>query len=164
MKRLHWILLLGFLLGLAGFSTVAAQTPMPPSDDQVNAIAKQMFCPVCESTPLDVCPTEACKQWRELIRLKLSEGWSEQQIKDYFVEQYGVRVLAEPPRQGFNWLFYVVPPVLLLAGVAVLYQACTSMRQTAVPLEAETEAVAQPAPAEGDEYLRRVEAELKKRN
>jgi cytochrome c-type biogenesis protein CcmH len=163
MKRLHWILLLGFLLGLAGFSTVAAQTPMPPSDDQVNAIAKQMFCPVCESTPLDVCPTEACKQWRELIRLKLSEGWSEQQIKDYFVEQYGVRVLAEPPRQGFNWLFYVVPPVLLLAGVVILYRAFTSMRQTA-PLESEANEPAQPAPVESDDYLRRVEEELKKRN
>lgn len=162
MKRFHWILLLGCLLGLVGFSTAAAQTPMPPSDDQVNAIAKQMFCPVCESTPLDVCPTEACKQWRELIRLKLSEGWSEQQIKDYFVEQYGARVLAEPPRQGLNWFFYVIPPVLMLAGVAVLYRAFTSMRQTA-PVEPETDQPA-PAPVEADAYLRRVEEELKKRN
>lgn len=161
MKRFSWIFLFAILLGLVGFSSAAAQTPQPPSDDEVNAIAKQMFCPVCESTPLDVCPTEACKQWRELIRLKLSEGWSEQQIKDYFVEQYGARVLAEPPRQGFNWVFYLVPPLFLLVGVYLLYRAFVSMRQ---PVAAETDPV-EPAPsAEADEYLRRVEAELKKRN
>ena len=53
-----------------------AQQPTP-SDDEVNAIAKQLFCPVCENTPLDVCPTQACAQWRELIREKLAAGWSE---------------------------------------------------------------------------------------
>ena len=70
-----------------------AQDTSAISDDQVNAIAKQMFCPVCENTPLDVCPTQACAQWRELIRQKLAAGWSDQEIKDYFVEQYGARVL-----------------------------------------------------------------------
>jgi cytochrome c-type biogenesis protein CcmH len=42
---------------------VFAQQPTP-SDDQVNAIARQLYCPVCENTPLDVCPTTACHQWR----------------------------------------------------------------------------------------------------
>src|SRR5688572_31208544 len=42
-----------------------------PTDDEVNKIAKQLYCPVCESTPLDVCPTEACRQWRDVIRTML---------------------------------------------------------------------------------------------
>ena len=50
-----------------------------PTDDEVNAIAKQLFCPVCENVPLDVCPTQACKDWREDIRQKLAAGWSEEQ-------------------------------------------------------------------------------------
>ena len=41
---------------------------------EVNAIASQLYCPVCESTPLDVCPTEACRQWRDVIRTMLTEG------------------------------------------------------------------------------------------
>ena len=45
-----------------------------PTDDDVNKIAKQLYCPVCESTPLDVCPTEACRQWREVIRTMLADG------------------------------------------------------------------------------------------
>ena len=86
-----------------------ASQPPQPSDDQVNAIARQLYCPVCENIPLDVCPTQACMQWRELIREKLSAGWTEQQIKDYFVQQYGDRVLATPPPRGLNWLAYILP-------------------------------------------------------
>src|SRR3972149_667152 len=84
-------------------ASVAVQPP-PPSDDEVNAIAHQLYCPVCENVPLDVCPTQACDQWRSTIRDKLAQGWSEAQIKDYFVEQYGARVLATPPASGLNWL------------------------------------------------------------
>ncbi|NQS91637.1 MAG: hypothetical protein HQ574_04445, partial [Chloroflexi bacterium] len=35
-----------------------------PTDDDVNAIAKQLYCPVCENIPLDACGTAACEQWR----------------------------------------------------------------------------------------------------
>src|SRR5512143_642059 len=98
----------------------AAQNPTP-SDDEVNRIAHQLYCPVCENTPLDVCPTEACRQWRELIRQQLSQGWSEDRIKQYFVDHYGARVLAEPPRTGLNWLVYVLPPLAILAGAFLLF-------------------------------------------
>jgi len=141
------------LLALAGGA--AAQGPTP-SDDDVNAIAKGLYCPVCENVPLDVCPTQACAQWRETIRLKLSAGWSEQQIKDYFVEQYGARVLATPPATGLNWLVYVLPPAAFLIGAALLFRALRSWRRAAT---ASTPA----APlASDDPYIRRLEDELRR--
>lgn len=134
-----------------------AQVPTP-SDDEVNRIAHQLYCPVCENTPLDVCPTEACRQWRDLIRQQLSEGWSEDRIKQYFVTQYGVRVLAEPPASGLNWLVYVVPPLVILAGGFLLVRAMSSWKR---PVAASRqEEVEQPK----DEYVARLEQELKKRN
>ena len=159
MKRTLWIFLAVSILAVGWVSRVSAQTPRP-SDDQVNAVARQLFCPVCENTPLDVCPTQACAQWRELIRTKLADGWTTDQIKQYFVTQYGARVLSEPPRQGLNWLVYIIPPVLMLVGVYILFRAFQSMRK---PLLADT-AAPDPADPESDEYLRRVEEELKKRN
>ncbi len=133
-----------------------------PTDNDVNAIARQMFCPVCENTPLDVCPTEACKDWRELIRLKLTEGWTEQQIKTYFVEQYGARVLAEPPMQGLNLLMYILPPALMLAGAAFLGKAFLSMRQNAErsKISIENDKAAESAE---DKYANLIEDEINKR-
>ncbi len=92
------------------------------TDDEVNAIAKQLYCPVCENTPLDVCPTQACKDWRELIRQQLSDGWTEQQIKDYFVASFGPRVLANPPNRGFTSLVWLLPIAALLAGGAFVWR------------------------------------------
>ncbi|MCS7248871.1 MAG: cytochrome c-type biogenesis protein CcmH [Anaerolineales bacterium] len=125
---LRWLLLIGIFLSIGlwgGAGTALAQTPDPRqiTDDQVNAIAKHLYCPVCENVPLDVCGTQACEQWRQLIRQKLAEGWSEAQIRQYFVEQYGDRVLATPPPRGINWLAYLVPPVAILLGAWILVRA-----------------------------------------
>jgi cytochrome c-type biogenesis protein CcmH len=154
--------ILALLLGLLLTSVVVAQQATP-SDDEVNAIAKQLYCPVCENIPLDVCPTTACAQWRELIRQKLADGWSEQAIKDYFVQQYGARVLGTPPAKGLNWLVYLVPPIAILAGVYVLYHAFHTWKR---PIQAEPSA-SRNSPAEQDtsqdEYIRRLENEVRKR-
>lgn len=160
MKKLLFLLLFTLLLALPGSGAVLAQSPNPtPSDDEVNAIARDLYCPVCENTPLDVCPTQACIQWRELIRLKLSEGWTEAEIKQYFVDQYGARVLSAPPAEGFSALVYIVPPIVLAIGVFIIFRTFRSMRK---PLEPAAQDAPAAAPA-ADDYLRRVEEELQKR-
>jgi len=115
---------------VVGVVSAQEQTPSP-SDDDVNEIAGQMYCPVCENIPLDVCDTRACAQWRDLIREKLAAGWTEDQIKDYFVLQYGDRVLAEPPRRGLNWLVYILPAAFFLGGVYILFRVFRRMRPNA---------------------------------
>ncbi len=160
MKRSLTPLFAALILAIVLTGAALAQQPDPsaPTDDQVNAIAKGLYCPVCENIPLDVCGTQACAQWRDLIRQKLGQGWSEQQIKQYFVDQYGDRVLASPPARGLNWLVYVVPPLAILAGVYLLFRAFQSLRQPAPVKEPQVE-----APAPTDEYAMRLEEELRKR-
>jgi cytochrome c-type biogenesis protein CcmH len=161
-----WLaVLLAVTLALVIISSVSAQEPTPRpaiTDDQVNAIAKQMYCPVCENTPLDVCPTQACIEWRELIRDLLAEGQSEAEIKQYFVDRFGDRVLAAPPARGLNWLVYVIPPIAILAGLFILYSALRSWRQT-TPAAPAPAGSAPPAGAKADdEYTQRLEEELRK--
>lgn len=154
--------LLFFLFGFVTTSAFAQDvSPRTPTDDEVNAIARDMFCPVCENTPLDVCPTQACAEWRELIRLKLSEGWTEDQIKDYFVEQFGDRVLATPPARGLNWLIYIIPPLAFIAGAVIVYRSFRAWKRT-TPQSQAVQALSG-APEQGDEYLARLEEELSKR-
>ncbi len=160
-------------------SQVLAQDEFPGAvtDDEVNSIAKEMYCPVCESTPLDVCPTSACEDWRQDIRDKLEEGWSETQIKEYFVNRYGDRVLAVPPARGFNWIIYLTPPIAILAGAGFLFYAMVQWRQkSAKANRTNQDAVSQGAAPqvsdpEGDSqesskddvYINMLEEELKKR-
>ncbi|MFC1922816.1 cytochrome c-type biogenesis protein CcmH [Chloroflexota bacterium] len=146
-------------IGLAAILQVAVVNAQEvPTDDQVNAIAKQLYCPVCENIPLDVCPTQACAQWRELIREKLSAGWTEAEIKTYFVAQYGDRVLASPPATGLNWLVYIIPPLVIIAGAYILYRALLSWRQAPAQLPEQN----QPEDEPDDEYVAQIEEELRR--
>jgi cytochrome c-type biogenesis protein CcmH len=162
MKNRGWILILTFILAVAilPLEIASAQDPTPVSDDQVNQVASQMYCPVCENIPLDVCPTQACAQWRDLIREKLSQGWTSDQIKDYFAAQYGDRVLSVPPVRGLNWLVYILPPVAILLGAWLVVSVIRNSRKRAL---------AQVKTAEVDstrtdvEYMRKIEEELRNR-
>jgi len=163
MKRLFWITTLILVLSGLLAATVIAQGSTP-TDDEVNAIAKDLFCPVCENTPLDVCPTDACKEWREEIRGMLADGKSEAEIKQHFVDYYGARVLSEPPRTGFNWLVYVIPPIIIVAGAFVLFRALRAWSQNSASETEAGEDEEDAVPSSDDEYIARMEAELKKRN
>ena len=163
LRNAFFILILVALISLLPLKIVFAQDtdPNAPTDDEVNAIAKQLFCPVCENVPLDVCGTQACAQWRELIREKLAEGWTEDQIKEYFSNQYGDRVLSAPPARGLNWLVYIIPPLVFFAGAFFLYRGFSTWRHLADESEAAPEIKEQPKIQ--DEYLARLEEELKKK-
>jgi cytochrome c-type biogenesis protein CcmH len=152
-------LLSAFLFSLLAVGVTSAQQPTP-SDDEVNAIAKELYCPVCENIPLDVCGTAACAQWRELIRQKLSEGWKEEQIKEYFVQQYGARVIGTP-----NRLVYLIPFVAIFIGAYILYRAFRLWKR---PFQASASQPPAPAPPTQttlpqDEYINRLEEEVRKR-
>jgi len=121
---------LAFVLAasLLAMIIVSAQEGQPtvPTDNEVNAVAKKLYCPVCPNTPLDVCETQACKDWRAQIRDQLAEGWSEKQIMDYFVLQYGERVLGEPQRSGFTSMVWVLPLIAVLLGLVIVWQVLRS--------------------------------------
>jgi cytochrome c-type biogenesis protein CcmH len=151
--------LTAFIFALSPHAIAFAQGPTP-TDDEVNRIAKQLYCPVCESTPLDVCPTEACRQWRELIRTMLAEGRSEAEIKQYFVEHYGARVLAEPPNRIAT---YLVPAVAILLGAFMLLRGFQMWLKPSITGTDAAEAPRKAKPAQ-DPYIARLEEELKERN
>jgi len=149
------LLALLFLIGLA--TPVIAQRSTP-TDDDVNRVAKQLYCPVCQNTPLDVCPTEACRGWREEIRTMLAQGKSDQEIKDYFVNYYGARVLNEPPNRLVT---YLVPAVAILLGAIMLFRGFQLWIKPTGTGSASAESPA--PPVQQDEYIARLEEELKKR-
>jgi cytochrome c-type biogenesis protein CcmH len=143
---------------------VSAQdsNPLAVTDDQVNEIARKLYCPVCENIPLDVCPTTACEEWRQLIREKIAEGWNEKQIIDYFVAQYGDRVIGVPPARGLNWSVYILPPTIILVGAILLIIALVIWRKQSKALPLPEVISNKTTPENDDMYIERMEEELKK--
>lgn len=165
------IILIALVLAVGLVNTAAAQSgSREVTDDEVNEIARELYCPICESTPLDVCPTQACEDWREIIRTKLSQGETEQQIKDYFVDQYGPRALAEPPREGFTLAVWIIPIAAVIIGGFFFTRYLRGIQTAASTSTSVTQESSQPAPASQpapepaqDDYITRVEKELQER-
>lgn len=141
----------------------AQPTPSPVqtvTDDEVNAVARQLYCPVCDNVPLDVCGTQACADWRQEIRTQLEQGRTADEIKTYFVERYGRRVLATPERRGFDLLVWVLPVAGVAAGAVVLVVVLRRMAPGALSAEAAPD-VALAYEDLDPEYVARLERELK---
>lgn len=138
------------------FSADPTPTP-PPDEDEVTQVSKELYCPLCTGVRVDNCDLPLCDQMREVIRQKLATGETKEEIKAYFVEQYGQVVLGVPPKRGGMILAWVLPfLVVIVAGGWVYHLTRRWTRQQAT--EEETEAAApQPLPTE---YVERLEREL----
>lgn len=93
--------------------------------DEVNAIAKKLYCPVCENIPLDTCGTAACEDWRYEIRLQLEAGSTEQEIIDDFINRFGERVVGTPQDPVLRAMSLVTPWILvalLIVGVVLMFR------------------------------------------
>lgn len=158
-------LLLVFLAFVVVKPSAAQEGTSSVTDDEVNAIAKELYCPVCESTPLDVCATQACADWREVIRTKLAEGQSEEEIKAYFELQYGPRALAEPPLRGVTLPVWIVPIIVVLVGAfafSLYVRGLRTANRVKVAAEPPVQAIHESDQApEPDDYRARLERELK---
>lgn len=160
--------LLGIVFLLLFSPAAAQETGRVVTDDEVNAIARELYCPICESTPLDVCPTQACKDWRDVIRTKLEEGQTEEEIKAYFELQYGARALAEPPQSGFSLSAWIMPIVFVIAvslGFVYYMRSIRAPQEPPASVAGQSGALVQdpqfqPEPDQ-DDYEARIERELR---
>jgi len=143
-KTLQRLIILFALLALPVLALQAqdgGDVPIPPetvTDDQVNDIASQLYCPVCENIPLDTCGTTACDDWRYEIRLQLEQGYSEDAIITDFVNRFGDRVVGTPQDPVLRALSLVTPVVAVILGilgVVWMFRNWRTEDDTAVPAQ-----------------------------
>ena len=152
------VLLIGMLAAFVA-QPLSAQDNAPVTADDVNAVARDMYCPVCENIPLDVCPTAACQQWREEIRAQLEAGQMPHQIKASFVARYGDRVVGTPEDPTLRALSLITP---WLVGLIAVFSAAAIIlrwrRNRVVP--ATSTPIGTPGSMTDDDYRARLEQDL----
>jgi cytochrome c-type biogenesis protein CcmH len=112
---------------LAASSGVAAAAATRAS---LTDIEDEVMCVACH-TPLAVSESPQANSERDYIRSLIAHGETKGQIKSALVAQYGQAVLALPSAHGFNLAVYILPPALVLAGVAMLVVTVPRWRRRA---------------------------------
>jgi cytochrome c-type biogenesis protein CcmH len=125
-----------WLLVLASAPALAVQPDEMLSDPaleaRARALSQELRCMVCQNQSIDDSEAPLARDLRLLVRERLKEGDSDQQVLDFLVSRYGDFVLLKPP---FNWetgLLWLLSPLLLLIGAASLWPLIRRSR-TAAP-------------------------------
>jgi cytochrome c-type biogenesis protein CcmH len=101
-------------LVLAAPAAASEQHPTLPE------LEGQLMCPICEGETLAQSDSPAAQRIKVEIQQRIAAGDTRSQIKRRLVAEWGERILAAPPRHGFDLLAWLLPIVGVLAGAAVL--------------------------------------------
>jgi cytochrome c-type biogenesis protein CcmH len=99
---------------------------------------------------------------RAQVRRYVAQGLTVKQIENRMVRNYGPGVLAQPPKSGFSLLVYIVPPVVVVAGIALLLHTVPRWRRRTAAARAQA-APGETEPGLSAEASDRVDRELAER-
>ena len=144
MRRLAFVAAL-----LLAVAPAAAAAEAPPT---LQDLEDEIMCPVCPGETLEQSSSPAAQQVERFIAVRIRAGDSKQEIKDKLVAQYGPRILAAPPRKGFDLLAWILPLAGTLGAALVIGFAAWSWSRRREP----------PGPAQplDPELERRLDREL----
>jgi cytochrome c-type biogenesis protein CcmH/NrfF len=90
-------------------------------DRQTREISSKLRCVVCQGLSLQDSPSQLAQEMRGIVREKLEEGMTPDEVKEYFVARYGEWVLLAPEPKGFNLVVYVLPLAMLFGGAGFVF-------------------------------------------
>jgi cytochrome c-type biogenesis protein CcmH len=94
----------------------------PELETQVNKIAVELRCLVCQNETIAGSNAELAVDLRQQIRDQLQNGKSKEDIMTYMVDRYGDFVLYKPPVKISTMILWFGPFILLFAGSWTLFR------------------------------------------
>lgn len=89
----------------------------------VEEIASELICLCGCNKLLNQCDMENAREMKAVIAQKLGEGLGKAAIIAYLTTTYGERVLAAPPKRGFNLAAWLTPFGVVALGSVVIWLA-----------------------------------------
>lgn len=152
-RAFYVIASLAFTFGLLISSSMANDI-----DKEAREISYLLMCPVCEGQTVAESNSQLANQMRAIIKEKLQEGKSKDEIIAYFVSRYGETILGAPPAKGVNWLLWTLPALALLIGGAIIGLFLYKSREEKEKPREESQ---KPTTQSEREYIEKLDKELK---
>lgn len=84
-------------------------------------ISKKIRCMVCQNQSIDDSVAPLAKDLRVLIRNKILEGYSDDEIFVYLTDRYGDYILLKPPFKLSTLALWSLPFVFFMIGIFVIF-------------------------------------------
>lgn len=119
MRILLAALLLLPLLAAAAIDVYEFETA--EQEARFKALSDELRCPKCLNTNLSGSDSPIASDLRRTVARMVTEGYSDQEIRDYLLERYGDFILYRPRLTAQTLLLWFGPALLLLIGAAVVF-------------------------------------------
>mgnify|MGYP005645101135 FL=1 len=83
-------------------------------------ITKNLRCLICQGQSVYDSDSEFAISIKTLVDKKLEEGFSENQIYDFFKEKYGEWILYDPELNKNTYILWLLPILIFLIGGAII--------------------------------------------
>ena len=125
-----------FLLLLTGAVQAVEPSEMlkdPALEARARAISQEIRCLVCQNQTIDDSNADLAHDLRVILRERLQDGDTDQQVKDYLTARYGDFILLKPPFRARTLLLWFGPALVFLAGAAIIVVAELRKRRVLNP-------------------------------
>jgi cytochrome c-type biogenesis protein CcmH len=133
--------LLAFLLAAAAARAVEPSEMLkdPALEARARSISQEIRCLVCQNQSIDDSDAPLARDIRLLIRDRIGQGESNDEVRTFLVSRYGHFILLKPPFELATVLLWLSGPLTLALGALGVYFARRRAPAPPPPLSADEE-------------------------
>ena len=90
-------------------------------ENRARDLSKGIRCLVCQNQSIDDSDSDLAKDLRRIIRKKIIQGDTDDEITQYLVDKYGNFILMKPPLYQDTYILWISPLLLMLVGITIMY-------------------------------------------
>ena len=111
-----------FILLIIFYFFIFSSSSQSSSDDLVNKISKNIRCLICQGQSVYDSNSEFAESIKLLIKKKIDEGISENDIYEYLKIQYGDWIVYEPEFNKNTFFLWTIPIFVFVIGGWVIFR------------------------------------------
>ncbi|MGL6042175.1 MAG: cytochrome c-type biogenesis protein [Deefgea sp.] len=100
--------------------TAALAASNPIAEARLVELSAELRCLVCQNESLASSQAPLAEDLRREVRTRIAAGDTNAQIMTYLTDRYGDFVTYRPPFKARTLLLWLLPPILLIAGLILL--------------------------------------------
>ncbi len=127
-RRASWVVMAALVIVSLGRATFDDGPPRT-TEEQVEAIARTLRCPVCGSQSVADSDVAASRAIRTEIARLVEAGHSPSEVRDAIGASFGDEVQLIPPSSGFAGLVWALPVGALIVAIAGVSTALSRWRR-----------------------------------
>ena len=119
--RLYLISLGVALMGICCWTLAVQSQDKLEQQGRIKALVDELRCPTCQGLSVKDSEAGFSVSIRNKAEEMVRQGYSDDEIRGFFVKRYGEWILRAPPKEGFNLILWTLPGAAILFGLLMVF-------------------------------------------